>query len=373
MRNWNGTRPYLWRRFIDDIFFLWNSSAEELDLFIEHLNSQHAYIKFEATYDQELKKIPFLDMEVSVENNKIITDLYKKETARVQYLLPSSNHAAHVSRNIPFSLGYRLLRICTYPERFKHHLEGLRQDLISRDYLPKVIDDAFKKVCAIPREQALERVEKSKTERRPVLAITYHPSLPSMTNIVRKHWEVMTNQSHQLKRCFPQAPLVAYKRSKNIGEHLIRAKLPNRKSSRKKNGFVHCTRRCFACIQCERASEHKCHRSGRTWQITAPLNCESQNCVYKIGCRKCRDFVYIGETRRRFCDRLTDHRGYVTRKVLDHPIGFHFNKEGHDITDMIPLPIEKVFPEGDDLLRKRREKVWIHAYDAVSYGANSRE
>ena len=67
-------------------------------------------------------------------------------------------------------------------------------------------------------------------------------------------------------------------------------------------------------------------------------------------------------------------RGYVSRKVLNHPIGHHFNQEGHDITDMIPLPIEKVYPEGDDLLRKRREKLWILRYDAVNFeGANSRE
>ena len=77
--------------------------------------------------------------------------------------------------------------------------------------------------------------------------------------------------------------------------------------------------------------------------------------------------MYIGETGRRFCDRLADHRGYVSRKDLKHPIGLHFNQDGHHVTDMIPLPIEKVFPEGDDLLRKRREKVWIQAYDAVSY------
>ena len=75
-----------------------------------------------------------------------------------------------------------------------------------------------------------------------------------------------------------------------------------------------------------------------------------------------------------FCDRLAYHRGYVSRKVLNHPIGRHFNKEGHCITDMIPIPIEKVYPEGDDLLRKRREKLWIQRYDAVNFeGGNSRE
>ena len=151
--------------------------------------------------------------------------------------------------------------------------------------------------------------------------------------------------------------------------------MTNKKSERQKNGFTTCnrTRSCYACIQCENTTHHKCNRSGKTWPITAPLTCESTNVIYKVECYKCRDFVYIGETQRRFCDRLADHRGYVSRKVLDHPIGLHFNKRGHDITDMKAFPIEKVLPEGDHLLRKRREKVWIQSCNSVSFGANSRE
>ena len=237
-----------------------------------------------------------------------------------------------------------------------------------------VIKDTFNKVLEIPRARALEKVAKSIATAREVLVATFHPALPSITKTVQTHWQVMVDQSSRLKRCFKLPSMVAYKRPKNLRDLLVRAKLSTRTSSRRKNGFTHCSRLCYACIQCEKATTHSCHRTRRTWNISSPLNCESRNVIYKIGCKKCRFFVYIGETERRFCDRLTDHRGYVSRKVLNHPIGHHFNQEGHDITDMIPLPIEKVYPEGDDLLRKRREKLWILRYDAVNFeGANSRE
>ena len=85
------------------------------------------------------------------------------------------------------------------------------------------------------------------------------------------------------------------------------------------------------------------------------------------------DTLYIGETQRRFCDRLQDHRGYITQKKLDHPIGNHFNRKGHKVTDLLPIPFERVLPKGDSLLRKRREKFWINQYDAVTFGANSRD
>ena len=39
------------------------------------------------------------------------------------------------------------------------------------------------------------------------------------------------------------------------------------------------------------------------------------NVIYKIGCKKCRSFVYIGETERRFCDRLLNQ--WLRRKLGD--------------------------------------------------------
>ena len=41
--------------------------------------------------------IQFLDTSCKIIEGKIITDLYRKETDRNQYLLPSSCHPAHVT------------------------------------------------------------------------------------------------------------------------------------------------------------------------------------------------------------------------------------------------------------------------------------
>ena len=140
-------RPHLWRRFIDDIFFLWRGTEEELEKFIKHINSQHEHIKFTATYDRQSRSVPFLDVEVSIdEDGYIQTDLYKKPTSVAQYLMPSSCHPSHITRNIPYSLAYRLLRICSKKEKFEQRLEELRKDLFSRGYKPKIVHDAFERV-----------------------------------------------------------------------------------------------------------------------------------------------------------------------------------------------------------------------------------
>ena len=39
-------------------------------------------------------------LSISIKNGKIVTDLYRKPTDRVQYLLPSSCHPNHIFNNI---------------------------------------------------------------------------------------------------------------------------------------------------------------------------------------------------------------------------------------------------------------------------------
>ena len=92
-----------WKRYIDNIFFLWRGSVSDLESFISDLNQEHFYIKFTTTYDINKRAVPFLDMEISIDENGFIkTDWFKKKTAKCQYLLPSSCHPGHITKNIPF-------------------------------------------------------------------------------------------------------------------------------------------------------------------------------------------------------------------------------------------------------------------------------
>ena len=72
-----GTPPRLWSRYIDDIMFIWDGNAEELQEFISHLNQQHQTIKFTATFNVETREIPFLDMTVKInEEGKIVNQYF---------------------------------------------------------------------------------------------------------------------------------------------------------------------------------------------------------------------------------------------------------------------------------------------------------
>lgn len=183
----------------------------------------------------------------------------------------------------------------------------------------------------------------------------------------------MTDDDPKLKRCFKAPSVVAYRRSKNLRDHLVKAKLPTRKTSgRKKCGFRKCWGFCVTCNLSENSKSHTNKLTGESWKIHAELDCNSSNVIYRITCRKCRDFVYIGETSRKCRTRVCEHKGYITQKKLNQPTGQHFNMGTHKYSDMLPVAIEQVLPTGDTLLRRRRERLWMVRYDAKDLGANSK-
>ena len=56
--------------------------------------------------------------------------------------------------------------------------------------------------------------------------------------------------------------------------------------------------------------KHKSNYTGKEYNITAPIDCNTKSVVYKLTCKKarCRDFVYVGQTERRCKDRFYDHK-----------------------------------------------------------------
>ena len=44
----HSTKPLLWKRYIDDVFSLWDTNREEINNFIERANNYHPTIKFTA-------------------------------------------------------------------------------------------------------------------------------------------------------------------------------------------------------------------------------------------------------------------------------------------------------------------------------------
>ena len=61
-------KPWLWKRFIDDIIFIWTDSEENLNKFLKDLNEFHPNLKF--TCEKSNKKINFLDLVIKLTDGK---------------------------------------------------------------------------------------------------------------------------------------------------------------------------------------------------------------------------------------------------------------------------------------------------------------
>ena len=83
-------QPFVWLRYIDDIFFIWTHEEVELKKFMEGLNNFFPKLQF--IYKPSRKRVAFLDLNVSLENGSVTTDLHTKSTDCNQYLHCSSTH-----------------------------------------------------------------------------------------------------------------------------------------------------------------------------------------------------------------------------------------------------------------------------------------
>ena len=74
----NEFKPVFYRRYVDDIFVLFES-AEHLSKFRAYLNTCHPNMSF--SFEQEINdKLSFLDVEVSRQQGKFVTTVYRKPT-----------------------------------------------------------------------------------------------------------------------------------------------------------------------------------------------------------------------------------------------------------------------------------------------------
>ena len=358
-------KPLLWIRYIDDIFFLWSHGQDELQNFVDFCNRAHPTIKF--TSESSSTEVPFLDVMVSTRDGKLCTDLYSKPTDSHQYLHWSSCHPKHTKSSLPYSLAFRLNRICSSPETLKGRIDELEGFLQSRGYPESVIKSQISKALEIPRSVALEprpTVTEADNPDRVPLVLTYHPSLPKLSGILQKHLPIL-HASDKCKKAIPNLPIVSYRRSDNIKDMVVRSSLPPDHPP---------PRGSFACGTC-RSCKHKLHSgqqgpithtqedtnftssvTGEDHVIRKHLDCQSTNVVYLITCTQCQQ-QYVGETSRSLETRLVEHCADA-RYDRNTPVARHFNLPGHSADNMSIMCIDKP-PKTDTMMRKKLEKDWI--------------
>ncbi|XP_041472560.1 uncharacterized protein LOC121421825 [Lytechinus variegatus] len=217
-------RPWIWWRYIDDIFFIWTREEDSLHTFIDHINSFHRTIKFTSDFSQQ--ETHFLDVTVQKKPNGITTTLYTKPTDTHQYLHSPSCHPRHCKTGIAYSQALRLRRICSEDPDFSFHTRNLQKHLCARGHGARAVQLAINKVRSLPRSEVLKPKSDKKTTDRIPLVTTFHPNLPPLRNILCDNHHIL-HTSDRLQQAFPDTPLLAYRRPPNLRDLIVRAELPS--------------------------------------------------------------------------------------------------------------------------------------------------
>ena len=135
------TKPREWKRYIDDIFSLWDSDKQEITLFIEQANNFHDTIKFTAEISEN--ETTFLDTVIFKGErfkNESILDIrtHYKPTETFQFTHFTSSHPPGVKRGFIKGEALRLLRTNSSKAAFEDSISNFKSRLISRGYPEKL-------------------------------------------------------------------------------------------------------------------------------------------------------------------------------------------------------------------------------------------
>jgi hypothetical protein len=192
-------------------------------------------------------RLPFLDLEITRGDNKLDTKVYRKGTHSGTYLHYTSEHAHSHKMSVCDSLAYRALTYCSKEDDKKIELQLITKELMDNGYPKLKIQRSFEKTKS---NLEVEGDGESTTEQKTI-------SIPYVEHL-----------SYAIKRI--------------LDKHDIRTIM-----------IPGINLRNIVCKLKDRITTE-----------------ETANCIYVIGCKDC-DATYVGETKRRFKNRLTEHKAAV--------------------------------------------------------------
>ena len=247
-------RPKYYRRYVDDIFLMFERK-DQVKKFLMYMNSRHQNIQF--TYEEEVdNKIYFLDTEITRNDTKLVTSLYRKSTFSGVYMNYGSHLPINYKKGLIHTLLYRAYNICSDFQSLHLEIMFLKTVWQKNRFPLFFIDSCVKKFFNEIFIKRQKNVSPSTSKKEIYVSL-----------------EFLGKTSLQVKKQLVEIFRTCQKNVKlNIG-----FKSPNRL----KNHF--------------RFKD----------QIPSSLN---SKVIYKFTCNICND-IYIGETKRHLLVRQYEHLG----------------------------------------------------------------
>ncbi|XP_069484193.1 serine/threonine-protein kinase 38-like isoform X1 [Ambystoma mexicanum] len=355
-----------WFRYIDDIIFIWRGDETALENFLEWINSQTSEIQF--SLERSNRDINFLDLTISVKENKLLCSLFQKETDRNTLLHYRSFHPNNLRNNLPFGQFLRIRRNCTELQHYKENAISLQIKLRNRGYPNKLVKNTRKRAQYIPRETLLmPKIRNSEVEQQITCVSTFCPNTTHLKATIKKFWPL-------IQICLPDEPLprMALKRGKNLKDILTHARL-NKKPQRSELWSLreivghHPCGTCSVCKLTKKTTSFKIKQ--QDWKLKHFSNCKTPNVIYVIEC-PC-GLRYVGQTKRQVNKRIGEHRSRIRCKTHTAPLVSHYLEFQHGVDDMKWWVVD-IISNNTNITNalNHKEAWWIFKLKSITNGLN---
>ena len=201
---------YFWKRFIDDIFFIFLGSHCQLKSLMTFMNTTSPIIK--CTFTHSKQTATFLDVKIYLsKNRKLKPKLYRKPTDCMTLLHFHSHHPLSCKEGIIYSKALRYNMIISEDHILQAEL-NLTRILLARSYplhlIIKNIKKSFTHSCNYLLSQ---RTPHRETNILPIIT-PFSDIGKQLTAIIHRNWEIVANDT-TLSTIWPSKPLSAYTKS----------------------------------------------------------------------------------------------------------------------------------------------------------------
>ena len=367
-------QPSYYRRYIDDIFLIWDHSSEELDGFIDHLNSVHPTIKFTKSISDTV--ITYLDLDIYKKDNILHTRTHFKSTNTFSYLHGQSNHPSSTFKGVTKGENIRILRNTSEEEIYQNTMEFINKQFKIRKY-----PDHFTTTPIVPfsqRQSFLHSTRSTSSHIGPTF-ITTHDSSISLKPILEEDWPRITSHN-ELRKTYRETPRITYKHSPNLSQLLTRAKLdhdikndlpyhpaPTIQSISFPAKNIKCRhQQCGSCPQLSERSHFSSNQTKHYYPIQDIYSCDTTYGIYLLQCKLCNK-QYIGETHTTIRSRMKHHRN-MSKTATYRPIYAHILNHQKDFNIFTLTIIDRV---EDINTRKQKEIYYINLLKTkIPFGLN---
>ena len=395
--------PTYYRRFIDDIFMVWPHSLEDLQKFITHMNNANNSIQFTHEFSQE--EIVFLDVVVYKDstnsNSTLHTRTHIKPTNKQLYVREDSYHPPGTCKGVAVGEAIRFLKTNSKKAHFHKMILQHKRNLTRRGYDTTKTNRLLKEIKFTQRAKRALKTNNDKhskhtntpiEHKRPTFVTRYCPNAKRAFRIVHKHWITMETEIPILKRFLKCTPRLAYRANPNLARRLVRAKLKqpsncssvNNHNNKQLNintlanlrhsgtlrpldrhNFTPCSNnRCPLHLRMINSTQVRSKISRRTYHTHGQSNCDTNNMVYLIQCKKCGR-QYVGQTQLPLKARYAKHLQAIKDRHRPGVLQEHFRRgDCHGIANILIQPLHVMTNNGHTTASmeealKLQETLWI--------------